>query len=1105
MVQQRASADELAFDDIGLASDRSAVGGRDPHRVVVSGWQVYDAKGRVVEKYEPFVSTGGAYEESTGPPGLRSVRITYDPVNRPVRLLNPDGSQRRTVFGVPDDLTDPDNYEPTPWAVTGYDENDLAPLSVDASGASLAARVRVGLHFTPTTTVQDALGRTVCTIARDATTEITRASCDLRGNLLAITDQLGRTALSRAYDLFDRPLRTDALDAGRRISVLDAAGNLCHTRDARGAQTLRTYDALNRPVEVFARDRADGPMTLRERRAYGEEDPDRAAARADGRLGRLWIHLDEAGRITAGRYDLTGAVTEEVREVVSDNTLAAVDGDWIADWSTIHPATVLDPLAEHVTTLHDALGRAVEITTPIDTDGHRARLRATYGRSGALVSVRRDTVDDVRLLARNARGQRVLRVLGNGMMTRYAYDPDTFRLVRMRTERAIAAGDTWTGSGAAVQDLTYTYDLAGNVATIEDRTPGCGVANTADGRDRLIRRFHYDGFGRLAAATGRECATIDCGTYEAPYARPPNAPNQGNAPDLTTGYREEYIYDAAGNLIDLRHVPTTGAAWRRRYGCGGAQPGQQAGAAGNRLTSVLTGSTTMPVGYDETGNLVSEGESRAYEWDHAGRLVAFRIFAGAGTSVSARYLYGADGERVKKWVRRGGDESTVYIGTVFERHQWSGMRNTLLHVMDDASQVATVRAGPAYPHEAGPPVRYEFGDHLGSAVVTTDETGEWVNREEYSPFGETTFGGFKFKRYRFTGQERDEESGLGHHGARYYAPASGRWISCDPAGAVDGVNLYTYAGNNPVRHTDRTGLSKDTAAPAGEVCEGPDIYTDAGGGVHIIIHGSGEFHPGKKSEAAPPVEDQGVLRPTGQSAVTWWDSNQRGGYVAENRAASQAAQKGIEAATKAGNAVEAWEAAKTVSKLRDVRRFATQQRLSPGGRALSELLEKSPDFVERAAEYSTRLPRVEGGTKSSTRSAYEIARRVAVAAGESRGVIKTIAKVGRFVGPIGVAVGGGLGVREVLNAPEGQRGRVAAREAGSFIGGTVGASVGMSFGVAVAAFGLGVVAGVGVVVAAPVALAVTLVFAVGSAIAIGAWFSYRGGQFGTRTYDALAR
>ena len=58
----------------------------------------------------------------------------------------------------------------------------------------------------------------------------------------------------------------------------------------------------------------------------------------------------------------------------------------------------------------------------------------------------------------------------------------------------------------------------------------------------------------------------------------------------------------------------------------------------------------------------------------------------------------------------------------------------------------------------------------------------------------------KLKRYRYIGKESDEETGLYYHGARYYAPWLGKWISLDPAGTVEGSNLYGYVNNNPLRH-----------------------------------------------------------------------------------------------------------------------------------------------------------------------------------------------------------------------------------------------------------------------------------------------------------------
>jgi RHS repeat-associated protein len=53
--------------------------------------------------------------------------------------------------------------------------------------------------------------------------------------------------------------------------------------------------------------------------------------------------------------------------------------------------------------------------------------------------------------------------------------------------------------------------------------------------------------------------------------------------------------------------------------------------------------------------------------------------------------------------------------------------------------------------------------------------------------------------------ERDEESGLNYHGARYYASWLGRWTASDPSGLIDGPNLYCYVGDNPMGMVDLTG------------------------------------------------------------------------------------------------------------------------------------------------------------------------------------------------------------------------------------------------------------------------------------------------------------
>jgi uncharacterized protein RhaS with RHS repeats len=76
-------------------------------------------------------------------------------------------------------------------------------------------------------------------------------------------------------------------------------------------------------------------------------------------------------------------------------------------------------------------------------------------------------------------------------------------------------------------------------------------------------------------------------------------------------------------------------------------------------------------------------------------------------------------------------------------------------------------------------IRYQFGNHLGSASLELDDQAQIISYEEYTPYGSTSYQAVRSqtetpKRYRYTGKERDEESGLYYHGARYYAPWLGR-------------------------------------------------------------------------------------------------------------------------------------------------------------------------------------------------------------------------------------------------------------------------------------------------------------------------------------------
>ena len=871
LLQARRSADGVVFGD-SVTGDVAATAGdvvgvtTDQPRVAVTGWQVYDAKGRVIRKFDPFYTSGWEYTQPSASELLRSTRIFYDPRGQVLRTVNPDGSEQRVVPGVPDAFDDPTRFVPTPWELYAYDANDNAGRTHPDDAAAYAS------HWnTPVSVVVDAWGRATSSTRRNgphpATDWFVSSSVyNSRGALVETRDELGRTCFRYSYDLVDRAMTLASLDGGTTIKIHDAAGNLVEERDATGSLILTSYDALDRPSRQWARDRLTSPVTLRQRLEYGDagtaQQPaaERNARAAINQLGKLRSHADEAGLLEHLAYDLRGNLLAKTRRVFSDATMLAglpsAGGEWagayfVANW---HPADgqtfdqladqVLDAAAHRTDYDYDALNRLTRLRHPEDADGARRALNIAYDSGG---NVTRTSLDDQTVLDRaayNARGQRSFAAYGNGVMTRYERDPLTARLSAVRTERYTKQGDLAYSAAAAqapLQDFRYQYDAAGNLLRLDDTTPGSGVMNSLDGANHLVREFEHDPLYRLLTATGRECRDIavprpwtdaaTCGFDSGAFG----SVTQDNAPAQTEKYTERYTYDPAGNITSLRHT-VQGHTWVRHFGMGGLTPSAWAqawpahldpqqpwlNAPGNRMTHAAdddpAGAATHE--YDAAGRLIRETASRAFEWGSSSRLRAFRVqAANAEASTYSMYLYDAGGDRMKTLVRKqgGATESSVFVGGIFERHRiemvGGAVTNTRLHVLDGRRVLFSTRAGVPFPDDGAPAVLFHMEDHLGSCCVSTDAAGTWVNREEFTPLGDTAVGSFRRKRFRFTGKPRDRDSGLYYFGARYLAPWLGRWISCDPAGLAAGLNEYAYARGAPLRLTDPTGLDGEDSYP----------------------------------------------------------------------------------------------------------------------------------------------------------------------------------------------------------------------------------------------------------------------------------------------------
>src|SRR5258708_13438211 len=111
---------------------------------------------------------------------------------------------------------------------------------------------------------------------------------------------------------------------------------------------------------------------------------------------------------------------------------------------------------------------------------------------------------------------------------------------------------------------------------------------------------------------------------------------------------------------------------------------------------------------------------------------------------------------------------------------------------------------------------YYHGDQIGSSRLMTSDGGWPVWQGTFLPYGEEYNPQITTNHYKFTGKERDSESGLDYFGARYYGSGLGRFITpdwADKATAVpyaefsdpQSLNLYTYVRNIPTSRIDSDG------------------------------------------------------------------------------------------------------------------------------------------------------------------------------------------------------------------------------------------------------------------------------------------------------------
>lgn len=591
---------------------------------------------------------------------------------------------------------------------------------------------------------------------------------------------------------------------------------------------------------------------------------------------RIYRHFDAAGVATNARLDANGNPTEAYDfkgNLLCSTRRLVADYRAIPDW-LLNPQLEAETFEGR--THYDALNRPIQSIAPHSSPARAKRnvIQPVFNDANLLERVDvwlERAADPTALLEPNteapspvgvanidydAKGQRLRIDYKNGASTIYDYDKLTFRLTHLYTRRGAAFTEDCEnptpppptiaapaslpqGKACGLQSLRYTYDPAGNITHIQD-----DAQQTIYFKNKRVEPsndYTYDALYRLIQAVGRE----HLGQNGASITHSPNDegrvglphPNDGNAMGT---YIERYVYDAVGNFLQMQHRSSdpAHAGWTHRYTYAEASL-IEGGKQSNRLSSTQVGngiaSAPEPYQYDPHGTMVRMPHLGAglagpnMHWDYKDQLRQTDLGGGS----AAFYVYDASGQRVRKvWEKSPGlTEERIYIGgfEIFRKHTGPIGTNSptlereTLQVMDDKQRIALVetRTLDTAGDDQAPQqlIRYQFGNYLSSASLELDERAQIISYEEYAPFGSSTYQAVRSqtetaKRYRYTGKERDAESGLYYNSARYYMPWLARWCTCDPAGTVDGTCLYRYARNNPVLLADTNGRTPKPASGA---------------------------------------------------------------------------------------------------------------------------------------------------------------------------------------------------------------------------------------------------------------------------------------------------